>query len=316
MLGSVIAARGRKYLMMNAPATKLAELEDLLPGLESPSVIPLAHAGDDRDPLGRRRGRGLGPAAAAQGRRRVGDPRPADREDPPVTALGDPAGAHAPPARPARARRGDDPRARRAVPARRRPGSRRPRRGPRDPRRRPRARRRRRPRRRRALRRRAARRAPAHRPRRAAAAAATRLPAAERAALETAIANVRRFAETQRPPPRPARRSSTASSSSAAGSRSRRAGVYAPGGSAPYPSSLVMGVVPARVAGVDTIVVASPADRDGNVAPGPARRGRPARRRRAARRGRRPGDRRARLRARRRGPRAGGPRRRARVAPG
>jgi ATP phosphoribosyltransferase len=45
MLGSVIAARGRKYLMMNAPATKLAELEDLLPGLESPSVIPLAHAG-------------------------------------------------------------------------------------------------------------------------------------------------------------------------------------------------------------------------------------------------------------------------------
>ena len=45
MLGSVIAARGRKYLMMNAPATKLGELEGLLPGLESPSVIPLAHHG-------------------------------------------------------------------------------------------------------------------------------------------------------------------------------------------------------------------------------------------------------------------------------
>jgi ATP phosphoribosyltransferase len=45
MLGSVIAARGRKYLMMNAPAVKLGELEALLPGLESPSVIPLAHAG-------------------------------------------------------------------------------------------------------------------------------------------------------------------------------------------------------------------------------------------------------------------------------
>jgi ATP phosphoribosyltransferase len=45
MLGSVIAARDRKYLMMNAPASHLAELEDLLPGLESPSVIPLAHAG-------------------------------------------------------------------------------------------------------------------------------------------------------------------------------------------------------------------------------------------------------------------------------
>jgi ATP phosphoribosyltransferase len=45
MLGSVIAARDRKYLMMNAPASHLAELERLLPGLESPSVIPLAHAG-------------------------------------------------------------------------------------------------------------------------------------------------------------------------------------------------------------------------------------------------------------------------------
>ena len=45
MLSAVIAARGRKYLMMNAPASKLEELERLLPGLESPSVIPLAHAG-------------------------------------------------------------------------------------------------------------------------------------------------------------------------------------------------------------------------------------------------------------------------------
>ncbi len=45
MLGSVMAARGRKYLMMNAPAARLAELESMLPGLESPSVIPLAHAG-------------------------------------------------------------------------------------------------------------------------------------------------------------------------------------------------------------------------------------------------------------------------------
>lgn len=45
MLSAVIAARGRKYLMMNAPARKLPELEQLLPGLESPSVIPLAHEG-------------------------------------------------------------------------------------------------------------------------------------------------------------------------------------------------------------------------------------------------------------------------------
>ena len=45
MLAAVIAARGRKYLMMNAPEERLAELEDLLPGLESPSIIPLAHSG-------------------------------------------------------------------------------------------------------------------------------------------------------------------------------------------------------------------------------------------------------------------------------
>ena len=45
MLSAVIAARDRKYLMMNAPARKLPELEALLPGLESPSVIPLAHEG-------------------------------------------------------------------------------------------------------------------------------------------------------------------------------------------------------------------------------------------------------------------------------
>jgi ATP phosphoribosyltransferase len=45
MVSSVIAARGRKYLMMNAPAGHLPELEALLPGLESPSVIPLAHEG-------------------------------------------------------------------------------------------------------------------------------------------------------------------------------------------------------------------------------------------------------------------------------
>jgi ATP phosphoribosyltransferase len=45
MLDATLAARDRKYLMMNAPLTKLAELEDLLPGLESPSIIPLAHEG-------------------------------------------------------------------------------------------------------------------------------------------------------------------------------------------------------------------------------------------------------------------------------
>jgi ATP phosphoribosyltransferase len=45
MLSAVIAARGRKYLMMNAPAAKLDEIQELLPSLESPTVIPLVHAG-------------------------------------------------------------------------------------------------------------------------------------------------------------------------------------------------------------------------------------------------------------------------------
>ncbi len=45
MLGATLAARDRKYLLMNAPRSRLAELENLLPGLESPSVIPLAHDG-------------------------------------------------------------------------------------------------------------------------------------------------------------------------------------------------------------------------------------------------------------------------------
>jgi histidinol dehydrogenase len=40
-----------------------------------------------------------------------------------------------------------------------------------------------------------------------------------------------------------------------------RVGVYAPGGRAAYPSSVLMGVVPARVAGVDETVLCSPPDR-------------------------------------------------------
>ena len=41
-----------------------------------------------------------------------------------------------------------------------------------------------------------------------------------------------------------------------------RVGVYAPGGRAAYPSSVLMGVVPARVAGVGEIVVCSPPARE------------------------------------------------------
>ena len=40
-------------------------------------------------------------------------------------------------------------------------------------------------------------------------------------------------------------------------------GVYAPGGRGAYPSSVLMGVVPARVAGVRTVILCSPPDRNG-----------------------------------------------------
>src|SRR5919199_93633 len=46
-----------------------------------------------------------------------------------------------------------------------------------------------------------------------------------------------------------------------------RVGVYAPGGRAAYPSSVVMAVVPARVAGVREVVVATPPRIDGTVTP-------------------------------------------------
>ncbi|MCH7945109.1 MAG: histidinol dehydrogenase [Armatimonadetes bacterium] len=45
------------------------------------------------------------------------------------------------------------------------------------------------------------------------------------------------------------------------------AGIYVPGGKADYPSSVVMNVVPAKVAGVARIVVATPPRDDGNVSP-------------------------------------------------
>lgn len=48
----------------------------------------------------------------------------------------------------------------------------------------------------------------------------------------------------------------------------RRAGVYVPGGKAAYPSSVLMNVVPAKVAGVEEIIMTTPPGRDGKVNPG------------------------------------------------
>jgi histidinol dehydrogenase len=79
-----------------------------------------------------------------------------------------------------------------------------------------------------------------------------------RNALEQAIEHVRRFAETQRP--------ATATTTILPGVEIERrwtpissVGCYVPAAQAPLPSSLVMTVVPAQVAGVERIVVASPA---------------------------------------------------------
>ena len=46
-----------------------------------------------------------------------------------------------------------------------------------------------------------------------------------------------------------------------------RVGVYVPGGKAVYPSSVLMNIVPAKVAGVDEIVMVTPPGRNGKVTP-------------------------------------------------
>ena len=46
-----------------------------------------------------------------------------------------------------------------------------------------------------------------------------------------------------------------------------KAGVYVPGGTAAYPSTVLMDVIPAKVAGVSEIVMTTPAGKDGKVNP-------------------------------------------------
>lgn len=47
-----------------------------------------------------------------------------------------------------------------------------------------------------------------------------------------------------------------------------KAGVYVPGGKAAYPSSVLMNVIPAKVAGVDRIIMTTPCNAEGKVNPG------------------------------------------------
>ena len=94
-------------------------------------------------------------------------------------------------------------------------------------------------------------------PRSAWRAALTTLDAALLRALERAIANVRAVHEAFRP----MATELTTVDGVVIGRRPdplQSVGVYAPGGRATYPSSLLMGVVPARVAGVSEVIVCSP----------------------------------------------------------
>ncbi|GMV06923.1 MAG: histidinol dehydrogenase [Gemmatimonadota bacterium] len=94
-------------------------------------------------------------------------------------------------------------------------------------------------------------------PRQAWDAAVAALDPEVRRALERAAANIRRFHQAQLP--------SDVTLEVEPGVRVtrrwtplERVGVYAPGGRAAYPSSVLMGVVPARAAGVGEVVVCSP----------------------------------------------------------
>ncbi|MCP4726770.1 MAG: histidinol dehydrogenase [bacterium] len=45
----------------------------------------------------------------------------------------------------------------------------------------------------------------------------------------------------------------------------KRAAMYVPGGKASYPSSVLMGVIPAQIAGTEDITIVTPPDKDGNI---------------------------------------------------
>ena len=102
-------------------------------------------------------------------------------------------------------------------------------------------------------------------PRDEAASALEALDPSLRAALERAAEQVRWFHEQARP-----RDWQTERDGAILGVRHRplrRVGVYVPGGLAAYPSTVLMTVVPARVAGVGEVVLCTPPGADGQVNP-------------------------------------------------
>ena len=48
----------------------------------------------------------------------------------------------------------------------------------------------------------------------------------------------------------------------------KRVGLYIPGGTAPYPSTVLMNCIPAKIAGVSEIIIATPPSKNGGVDPG------------------------------------------------
>lgn len=82
-------------------------------------------------------------------------------------------------------------------------------------------------------------------------------------ALERAAAQIRWFHERARPPDWRAERDGAVLGVTY--SPLRRVGVYVPGGRAAYPSTVLMTVIPARVAGVDEVVLCTPPGPGGRV---------------------------------------------------
>ena len=99
--------------------------------------------------------------------------------------------------------------------------------------------------------------------------AAAELDPALRAALEEAARRARLVHQAQ-VPPEPVTEVTPGSTVTERYVPVRRAGVYVPGGLTVYPSSVVMNVIPAQVAGVDQIAVASPPSAAHGGLPAPA----------------------------------------------
>jgi histidinol dehydrogenase len=86
-----------------------------------------------------------------------------------------------------------------------------------------------------------------------------------RESLELAAANIRTVAEAQLAPVQRVVPEMAGQSVSVREVAVDAAGIYAPGGRAAYPSSVLMCAIPARVAGVRRVALATPPGRDGKV---------------------------------------------------